>query len=190
MKLTLSKLNSPMGELVVATDAQDQLRTLDFTEPRLRRSLREHYGQFELEEGTTPEGVSAPLRAYFDGELDALRQVPVATKGSPLQEKVWALLRTIPAGQTMSYGQIARDLGLTDPRAAIDIGAANAANPVAIVVPCHRVIAKNGDLKGYAWGLQRKRWLLEKEGAIAAPAPAATSTASGSTPHQGELAGC
>ena len=81
-------------------------------------------------------------------------------------EKVWAALRRIPAGSTTSYGKLARELGFEDPRAAIDIGAANGANPVAIVVPCHRVIASTGDLKGYAWGLHRKRWLLEHEKAV------------------------
>jgi len=76
-------------------------------------------------------------------------------------------LRGIPAGTTTSYGKLAKSLGFDDPRAAIDIGAANGANPIAIIVPCHRVIASNGDLKGYAWGLHRKRWLLEHEKAIA-----------------------
>jgi len=83
-----------------------------------------------------------------------------------LQRQVWAALRDIPAGHTTSYGELARALGYDDPRMAIEIGAANGANPIAIVVPCHRVIAKNGDLKGYAWGLHRKRWLLEHERAL------------------------
>jgi methylated-DNA-[protein]-cysteine S-methyltransferase len=83
-----------------------------------------------------------------------------------LQRKVWAALRHIPAGTTTTYGKLARDLGFDDPRAAIDIGAANGANPIAIVVPCHRVIASNGELKGYAWGLHRKHWLLEHEKAL------------------------
>ena len=86
--------------------------------------------------------------------------------GTPFQLQVWAALRQIPAGATRSYGQLARDLGLEDPRAAIDIGVANAANPIAIVIPCHRVIAANGELRGYAWGLERKRWLLEHEKAL------------------------
>ena len=75
-------------------------------------------------------------------------------------------MRRIPAGQTISYGWLARALGFRDPRAAIDIGAANGANPVAVIVPCHRVIASSGDLKGYAWGLHRKRWLLKHEDAL------------------------
>lgn len=77
---------------------------------------------------------------------------------------MWGAIRHIPAGATVSYGQLAKSLRLTDPRAAIDIGAALGANPIAIIVPCHRVIAEDGTLKGYAGGLDRKRWLLEHEG--------------------------
>nr|WP_244137720.1 methylated-DNA--[protein]-cysteine S-methyltransferase [Burkholderia sp. BCC1644] len=76
---------------------------------------------------------------------------------------MWHALRSVPPGTTTTYGKLAKDLGFDDPRAAIDIGAANAANPIAIVVPCHRVIASNGDLRGYAWGVHRKRWLLGHE---------------------------
>jgi methylated-DNA-[protein]-cysteine S-methyltransferase len=75
-------------------------------------------------------------------------------------------LRHVPPGTTTSYGEIAKKLGYSDPRMAIEVGAANASNPVAIVIPCHRVIAKNGDIKGYAWGVRRKRWLLAHEGAL------------------------
>jgi methylated-DNA-[protein]-cysteine S-methyltransferase len=67
----------------------------------------------------------------------------------------------------VSYGRLAKELGFVDPRAAIDMGAANGANPIAVIVPCHRVVASNGDLKGYAWGLHRKRWLLGHEKAMA-----------------------
>ena len=87
--------------------------------------------------------------------------------GTVFQRRVWAALRRIPAGRTVSYGQLARSLGLQDPRAAIDVGAANAANPVALIVPCHRVGASDGSLRGYAWGLARKRWLLVHEHALA-----------------------
>lgn len=107
------------------------------------------------------------MARYFDGELQALDGLRTATAGSELQRRVWAALRHIPAGTTTSYGKLAKALGFDDPRAAIDMGAANGANPIAIIVPCHRVIASNGDLKGYAWGLHRKRWLLEHERAMA-----------------------
>lgn len=176
--LFLSRLDSPLGELLLVTDAQQTLRALDFAdhEARLYRGLRERHGSADLTEAAAPAEVARALARYFSGELDVLDALPVATAGSDLQRRVRAALRRIPAGTTTTYGKLAKELGLDDPRAAIDIGAANGANPIAIVVPCHRVIASNGDLKGYAWGLHRKRWLLEHEKAIS-PRPAVAQTA-------------
>ncbi|MBO9662756.1 MAG: methylated-DNA--[protein]-cysteine S-methyltransferase [Dokdonella sp.] len=138
--------------------------------------MREHYGDVDTLEGPAPAEIAEALRRYFAGELDALEALPTATAGSELQRRVWAALRRIPAGTTTSYGTLARQLGFDDPRAAIDVGAAIGANPIALLVPCHRVIAGNGDLKGYAWGVHRKRWLLEHEKALA-PRPAVARTA-------------
>jgi len=171
MQLFLSKLASPLGEMLLVTDAQQVIRALDFADhkARLHRGLREHYGEPDLTDAGAPAQIAGAIASYFAGHLDALDALPTATAGSGLQRQVWAALRRIPAGTTTTYGKLAKDLGFGDPRAAIDIGAANGANPVAIVVPCHRVIASNGDLKGYAWGLHRKRWLLEHEKAIQPP---------------------
>jgi methylated-DNA-[protein]-cysteine S-methyltransferase len=168
MKLFLSPLDSPLGAMLLVTDAQQAVRALDFADhkARLHRGLREHYGEVELIETAAPAEIADALARYFDGELKALNVLRTATAGSELQRRVWAALRRIPAGTTTTYGKLAQALGLADPRAAIDIGAANGANPIAIIVPCHRVIASNGDLKGYAWGLHRKRWLLEHEKAL------------------------
>jgi|ERR1700674_3236602 len=168
MKLNLSKMDSPLGELLLVTDQQEQLRALDFADHQahLRRSLREQFVSFELVDTPPLKYIAAALQSYFDGNLDALNGIFTMTSGSALQREVWAALRNIPGGTTTSYGDLARALGYDDPRMAIEIGAANGANPIAIVVPCHRVIAKNGDLKGYAWGLERKRWLLEHERAL------------------------
>ena len=170
MQLFLSKLASPLGEMLLVTDAQQVIRALDFADhrARLHRGLREHYGEPDLADAAAPAQIAGAIASYFAGHLDALDALPTATAGSGLQRQVWAALRRIPAGTTTTYGKLARELGFDDPRAAIDIGAANAANPIAIIVPCHRVIASNGDLKGYAWGLHRKRWLLEHEKALAA----------------------
>ncbi len=178
MQLFTSCLESPLGDMLLITDAQQNMRALDFADHRahLHRGLRERYGSTELSEVSAPAEIVRALDRYFSGELDALNALPTATAGSALQRQVWDALRRIPAGTTTTYGKLARALGFDDPRAAIDIGAANGANPIAIVVPCHRVIASNGDLKGYAWGLHRKRWLLEHEKAIP-PAPAVTQTA-------------
>lgn len=168
MKLFLSPLDSPLGAMLLVTDAQQAVRALDFADhkARLHRGLREHHGEVELIETAAPAEIADALARYFDGELEALNALRTATSGSELQRRVWAALRRIPAGTTTTYGKLAKELGFDDPRAAIDIGAANGANPIALIVPCHRVIASNGDLKGYAWGLHRKRWLLEHEKAL------------------------
>jgi len=168
MKLYRGRLRSPLGELWIVSDDQECVRALEFADRRARlvRLLEEHYGTYELIETAVPHGIATALQRYFDGELTALNHIATATGGSELQRRVWKALRTVPVGKTTTYGDIARGLGLHDPRAAIDIGAANGSNPVAIIVPCHRVIAKNGDLKGYAGGPHRKRWLLEHEGAL------------------------
>jgi methylated-DNA-[protein]-cysteine S-methyltransferase len=148
-------------------EEQGSVCALDFDDhrSRLRRVLTEHYGEYELLDAPSPNAVETRLRRYFAGDLAALTNVQVNTDGDELQRQVWAALRAIPAGKVTTYGALARDLGYTDPRMAIEIGAVIGANPIAIVVPCHRVIGADGDLKGYAWGLHRKRWLLQHEGA-------------------------
>ena len=174
MKLHLSQLDSPLGAMLLVTDMQQTVRALDFADhrTRLHRGLRQHYGAVELIEAGAPAEIAEALTRYFNGELAALDALRTATAGPGLQRRVWAALRRVSAGTTTTYGELARELGFDDPRAAIDIGAANGANPIAIIVPCHRVIARNGDLKGYAWGLQRKRWLLAHEKAMAPKAEA------------------
>jgi len=108
---------------------------------------------------------AAALRAYFAGErLDALDRVPVDLEGNGFQRRVWRALRGIPAGRVESYGGLARQLGM--PEAARAVGLAAAQNPVALFVPCHRLVGSDGALTGYAYGITRKRWLLEHEGAV------------------------
>ena len=109
-----------------------------------------------------PGGLSRQLDAYFAGDLSVIETLPTATAGTPFQREVWQALRTIPCGQVMHYGQLAETLGR--PGAARAVGAANGSNPVSIVVPCHRVIGRNGTMTGYAGGVQRKEWLLRHEG--------------------------
>ena len=92
--------------------------------------------------------------------------LPLAAVGSDFEQRVWDVLRTIPFGATMTYGELARRLG--DARNARAVGAANGKNPIPIIVPCHRVIGANGDLTGFGGGVDRKRWLLEHEGALLA----------------------
>jgi methylated-DNA-[protein]-cysteine S-methyltransferase len=101
------------------------------------------------------------LLAYFDGDLDAIADLPTATNGTAFQRAVWSALRRIPAGRTVSYGMLATQIGR--PKAIRAVGLANGANPIAIVVPCHRVIGADTSLTGYGGGLHRKRWLLAHE---------------------------
>lgn len=169
MKMYLTEMRSPLGTLMLVTDAQQAVRALDFDDhkARLFSGLRAQYGDFEMTGLPGPNWITNAIERYFAGELEALDGVQTDAAGTELQRRVWAALRRIRAGTTTTYGKLAKELGFDDPRAAIDIGAANGANPIAIIVPCHRVIASNGDLKGYAWGLHRKRWLLEHEKALA-----------------------
>ena len=171
MRLRLERWASPISPLLLVTDDDGFLRALDFAdhEARMHRLLREHYGDCTLQEGAAPVSLTAALDAYFDGGIDALADVRTATGGTAFQREVWDALRAIPAGTTISYGQLAASLGRAGSSRAV--GAANGANPVAIVVPCHRVIGADGTLTGYGGGMERKRWLLEHEGASAPSIP-------------------
>jgi O-6-methylguanine DNA methyltransferase len=104
------------------------------------------------------------IAAYFAGDLTALDRVPVKTNGTTFQKDVWSALRSIPAGETVSYGALAARIGR--PRAVRAVGLANGRNPVGVIVPCHRVIGANGTLTGYAGGVERKRALLAHEGVM------------------------
>jgi methylated-DNA-[protein]-cysteine S-methyltransferase len=104
------------------------------------------------------------LQAYFEGRLHEF-DLPLQPQGTEFQRSVWRALLEIPYGRTMSYGQIAALIGKPDKARAV--GAANGSNPIAIIIPCHRVIGSTGDLVGYGGGLNRKRWLLELESGAA-----------------------
>jgi methylated-DNA-[protein]-cysteine S-methyltransferase len=163
MRLRLEKYDSPLTQLLLVTDDDGNLRALEFAdhESRMHRLLRDHYSDCELIEGAAPASIREALDAYFDGNLTALDEVRTATGGTPFQRAVWKALRAIEPGATRSYGQIAAELHHA--KASRAVGAANGANPIAIVVPCHRVIGANGALTGYGGGLARKRWLLDHE---------------------------
>ncbi len=163
MRLQLDEIPSPLGTiLLVAGD--DGVVALDFDDcrERMQTLLKARFGEVELVRADDPCGYSSRLRAYLTGTLDALDDVAVAAGGTPFQDRVWRALRSIPAGATRSYGEIARAIGR--PTAARAVGAANGRNPVALVVPCHRVVGSDGALTGYAGGVERKRWLLAHEG--------------------------
>jgi methylated-DNA-[protein]-cysteine S-methyltransferase len=166
--LLAERLKTPLGTLVILTDDADRVRAVDWTdyEPRMQRLLRRHYG---WDGGTLPERATRSpahraLAAYFDGDRHAIDSIVTATGGTPFQRGVWRALRRIPVGRTMSYAALAMAMG--QPRAVRAVGLANGANPIGIIVPCHRVIGANGSLIGYGGGLERKRWLLAFEGAL------------------------
>jgi O-6-methylguanine DNA methyltransferase len=169
MQLIIDRLPSPIGTMLLVSDGV-ALRALDFEdyEFRLHRLLRLHYGRYALEPRPLPDAITRPLATYFAGDLAAIDAIPVATGGTAFQRRVWAALRAIPPGSTTNYGSLAAALG--KPGASRAVGLANGSNPVGIVVPCHRVIGANGALTGYGGGLDRKRWLLEHEGARLGPA--------------------
>jgi methylated-DNA-[protein]-cysteine S-methyltransferase len=168
MRLWLERLPSPIGTILLVSDGE-AVRALDFSdyEARTHQLLRIHYGAYDLREGAAPRPIGDAIRAYFAGELRVIDKIPTATGGSEFQRRVWAGLREIPAGTTLGYGKLAERVG--KPKASRAVGLANGANPIAIVVPCHRVIGADGTLTGYGGGLERKRWLLEHEGVVLKP---------------------
>jgi methylated-DNA-[protein]-cysteine S-methyltransferase len=163
MRLWLHRRPSPIGDMLLAWDAEARLRVLDFSdyEDRMQTLLRLHYGDCELKESALPPAIADALTRYFDGDIAAIDAILVMSGGTDFQRAVWAELRNIPAGETISYGELAHRLGR--PKAVRAVGGANGANPIGIVVPCHRVIGANGTLTGYGGGMHRKKWLLAHE---------------------------
>jgi methylated-DNA-[protein]-cysteine S-methyltransferase len=155
---------SPVGDLLLFARG-DALCALAFADGRheIRPWLERRFGPVDLRMTADPAGAASALGRYFDGDLHALDSLDVDTGGTPFQQRVWSALRAIPVGTAVSYSALARTVGA--PRAVRAVAAANGANPVAIVVPCHRVIGADGSLTGYGGGLARKRWLLAHEGA-------------------------
>ena len=148
-----STLTTPIGELMLTADDDGALTAVHLPnrhpDPAGWERDDEHLAAARRQ-----------LTEYFAGERTTF-DLPLRPAGTPFQLRVWDLLQRIPYGETASYGEIARELG--HPTAARAVGAANGRNPIAIVVPCHRVIGSNGSLTGYAGGLECKRALLDLE---------------------------
>ncbi|HVE74039.1 MAG TPA: methylated-DNA--[protein]-cysteine S-methyltransferase [Mycobacteriales bacterium] len=150
---------SPVGDLLLLGDGQ-AITALG------RAASSDHPAGASPPPGASRDGAAfraaaAQLRAYFAGELRHF-DVPVAPRGTPFQHEVWAALREIPYGETTSYGALALSLG-RPLGAARAVGAANARNPILILIPCHRVLGTDGALRGYAGSLPVKRALLARE---------------------------
>jgi methylated-DNA-[protein]-cysteine S-methyltransferase len=169
-RLQLDRMDTPVGEALIVTDQSGCLRALDWADRQssMERLLRLHYGPVAPEPGEAPKHLKQLLRDYFQGALETLREIEWRTGGTAFQRRVWRALTTIPAGETRSYGALAAMLGC--PRSVRAVGGANGANPISLVVPCHRVIGADGTLTGYGGGIERKRWLLNHEGVGLAPA--------------------
>jgi methylated-DNA-[protein]-cysteine S-methyltransferase len=163
-ELLFDQIDSPVGKLLLAVKG-DRLCTLDFSgyEERMRLLLQKRYGEVTLRAVSDPCGYSSRLRAYFAGDLRCVDEIPVETGGTSFQQQVWLALRTIPAGTVTTYGTLSTQL-LGNGNGSRAVGITNSLNPIAIVLPCHRVVGANHELTGYAGGLERKRWLLAHEG--------------------------
>ncbi|MFO0019386.1 MAG: methylated-DNA--[protein]-cysteine S-methyltransferase [Alphaproteobacteria bacterium] len=168
-RLTVSEVSSPIGRIEVILDEAGILRGLDFGSslPRIRQRMARLYPGLALRGGEAPARVAEALGGYFEGDPDALAPLDCATAGTRFQEQVWTALCGIPEGVTRSYLDIAIQVGA--PRAGRAVGLANGANPVALLIPCHRVVGRSGALTGYAGGLERKAWLLAHEAASSGP---------------------
>ncbi|MEO5879001.1 MAG: methylated-DNA--[protein]-cysteine S-methyltransferase [Candidatus Eisenbacteria bacterium] len=165
MILERAEVRTPLGRVLLLA-RRGKLVGLEFADrPKrcaaLRRRLTRSLGPFAERPARDAAGAAARLRRYFEGDTKALAGQPLASHGTPFQRSVWRALASIPSGRTLSYAAVARKLGR--PRATRAVAAANAANPVALFVPCHRVIASDGSPHGYGGGIARKRWLLAHE---------------------------
>jgi len=162
-ELQIDRIDSPIGAILIVVD-DGRMCSLDFSdcEDRMLKLLNKRYSEICLAPTINPSGFSDLVRRYLAGDYRSLDAIPVSTGGTPFQQQVWAALRTIPAGTTSTYGELARQIGR--PTAYRAVGATNAINPVGIVLPCHRVIGADTSLTGYAGGLERKHWLLQHEG--------------------------
>lgn len=171
--IRIDSLATPTGRIYLVTGYQDELLAVDWEDcaQRLATMLRLYHGYDSLPSIRVARAIPAceALRAYFDGQVDALGSLKVRLPGTSFRQRVWTALRKVPAGQTVSYGQLAALIGR--PSAARAVGHANAQNPLPIVVPCHRVVGADGSLTGFGGGLDRKRWLLAHEQRAARHAP-------------------
>ena len=162
-KLLSTRLDTPLGVMVAVVD-DDSVRLLEFADRRalpgeITRLEPTSAGRNEISEALAEE-----VNRYFSGASTTFA-VKTVQHGTKFEESVWTVLQQISFGETRSYGDIARSIGR--PEMAREVGQANGANQISIIVPCHRVIGADGSLIGYGGGLWRKKWLLEHERKLA-----------------------
>jgi O-6-methylguanine DNA methyltransferase len=166
MHLCRASVDTPIGPML-ALASEAALCALEFFSPdrlpRLEARLDRWFAPYQVEDRTNNviDRAGNWLRLYFGGASADVDELALDLRGAPFERRVWAALTAIPPGETTTYGTVARRIGSDGGSRAV--GLANGANPIAIVVPCHRVIGSNGTLTGYGGGLDRKRWLLDHE---------------------------
>lgn len=164
IELAFERIATPIGDMLLA--ARDGiLVAADFADCRDRMDglLARRFGRWRRRPARAISTAATYLNAYFAGDLTAIDEIQLAPGGTVLQGEIWRALREIPCGTTLAYGALAARLGRAG--AARAVGRQNGLNPIAVVIPCHRLVGANGRLTGYAGGIARKRWLLAHEGA-------------------------
>lgn len=165
MKLARIDFASPIGD-IEAYCSKDAVVGLGFSDraERERSWLERRFDGLDAEPVKDALGLYMALKRYFDGDIHALEALSADGGGTPFQREIWTALRTIKPGETATYGELAKRLRREGAQRAV--GAANGANPISLIVPCHRVIGHANKLTGYGGGLERKHWLLRHEGAL------------------------
>lgn len=159
------RIQTPIGDMIlVSRDGVLLLLEFEDATGRVEREMKLRFKNCEMQQTANPFGLSQIMRDYFAGNINAIDNVLTDGGGTRFEKQVWFELRKIPTGTTVSYGSIARKLG--DINMSRAVGTANGRNPIAIVVPCHRVIGADGSMTGYGGGIARKEWLLRHEGAL------------------------
>jgi methylated-DNA-[protein]-cysteine S-methyltransferase len=163
--LRVERLQSPVGDLLVYS-TPEAVCALDFADlaGAIELRLRRRYGRFATCPGSGSEA-SRCIGAYFSGDICAIDTVAIDSGGTPFQRDVWQAMRRVPPGASRTYSWLAQAVGR---QAAVRaVGGASSSNPIALIIPCHRIVGVGGSLVGYAGGVERKRWLLDHERAAA-----------------------
>ena len=156
-------LESPIGELLLVGESAGDGVTLTSVSVTGQRHAPQPQSDWRLHPGAFAD-VTRQLEAYFAGELTTF-DVDLAPHGTPFQQRIWQALDSVPYGTTITYGELAAQLGVPRDRV-VALGAAIGANPLLIIRPCHRVVGADGTMRGYAGGVERKQWLLVHEGVL------------------------
>lgn len=164
-RLDLTICSSPVGEIAVFS-VKKKIYLVDFNDnnSRIDKLLTRRFGAFEISRTDGLPGIREKFERYFNGDWKAFEDMDLDTGGTQFQQTVWNRLKAISIGETLSYDRLAQEIGR--PKAVRAVASANARNPISIIIPCHRVIGKNGAMRGYAGGVDRKMWLLKHEKAI------------------------